>query len=289
LEPSFFHGRCAWMRSSTVISLGAGVQSTTLLLMALHGEFDCIPDCAIFADTGAEPDGVYRHLDQLEQTAKQHAFTIYRVQAGNLRQDILNAASGKSHRVANPPFFVKGGVMDNPDAKGILMRKCTRDYKIDVIIRAIRQRVLGLQPRQHVPKGTHVEQWIGISLDEALRIKPSRQPYITNRWPLVEKEMTRADCLTWLRVHGYTEPPKSACLFCPYHSDAMWQEIKMNDPKGWRQAIEVDRAIRTGLPKVRGQAYLHRSLLPIDQVHFQPRSPQRQSGFDNECEGMCGM
>ena len=38
-----------------VLSLGAGVQSTTLALMAAHGEIGPMPDCAIFADTGWEP------------------------------------------------------------------------------------------------------------------------------------------------------------------------------------------------------------------------------------------
>ena len=37
-----------------ILSLGAGVQSTTLALMAAHGEVEA-PDCAIFADTGWEP------------------------------------------------------------------------------------------------------------------------------------------------------------------------------------------------------------------------------------------
>ena len=38
-----------------VHSLGAGVQSTTLTLMAAHGEIGPMPDGAIFADTGWEP------------------------------------------------------------------------------------------------------------------------------------------------------------------------------------------------------------------------------------------
>jgi hypothetical protein len=239
------------MPTYTVISLGAGVQSTTMLLMALHGEFDQVPDCAIFADTGAEPDRVYRHLEWLKEAASRHRFPIYLAQAGNLMQDLFHAASGQRNRIANPPFYVKGGVPDKPEAKGTLMRKCTRDYKIDVIIRAIREQLLGLRKRQRVPRGTQVEQWIGISLDEAMRIKPSRHKYITNRWPLIEKEMTRSDCLAWLAKHGYPEPPKSACLFCPYHSDAMWQEIKTKSPEEWRNVVELDQAIRTGLPKVR--------------------------------------
>jgi hypothetical protein len=38
-----------------VLSLGAGVQSTTLALLAAHGEVGPMPDCAIFADTRWEP------------------------------------------------------------------------------------------------------------------------------------------------------------------------------------------------------------------------------------------
>ncbi|MFC0213888.1 hypothetical protein ACFFK0_15765 [Paenibacillus chartarius] len=277
------------MPSFTVISLGAGVQSTTMLLMALHGEFDRMPDAAIFADTGAEPEWVYRHLEWLEEVASRYHFPIVRAQAGNLMHDLLHAASGQRNRIANPPFYVRGGALEKPEAMGTLMRKCTRDYKIDVIIRAIRERLLGLRPRQRVPKGTQVEQWIGISLDEATRIKPSRHRYITNRWPLIEKEMTRSDCLAWLVKHGYPEPPKSACLFCPYHSDAVWQEIRTQSPEEWRRVVELDRVIRTGLPKVRGQVYLHRSLLPIDEVTIDPHRSDSRPQFENECEGMCGV
>jgi hypothetical protein len=276
------------MSTPVILSLGAGVQSTTLLLMALHGELKPNPDCAIFADTGAEPERVYRHLEQLEAIASSYGFPIYRASAGNLRLDLLQATSGYSRRVANPPFFVKGGAPGNPQSKGTLRRKCTGDYKIDVIIQAIRRLVLDLKPRQHVPKGIQVEQWIGISLDEALRIKPSRKKYITNKWPLIERKMTRQDCLAWLKEKGYPEPPKSSCLFCPYHSNAMWREIKLHDPAGWQQVIEVDRAIRNGLPKVRGQTYLHHSLQPIDEVDFESYHPADEiSTFENECEGMC--
>jgi hypothetical protein len=65
-----------------IISLGAGVQSTTMALMAAHGEITPLPHCAIFADTGAEPLGVYRDLDWLE---RQLPFPVHRVSGGNLR------------------------------------------------------------------------------------------------------------------------------------------------------------------------------------------------------------
>ena len=51
-----------------VLSLGAGVQSTTLLLMAVEGILPGL-DCAIFADTGWEPARVYEHLDRVSAVA----------------------------------------------------------------------------------------------------------------------------------------------------------------------------------------------------------------------------
>jgi hypothetical protein len=44
------------------ISLGAGVQSSVMALMAARGEIGPMPDCAVFADTQWEPAGVYEHL-----------------------------------------------------------------------------------------------------------------------------------------------------------------------------------------------------------------------------------
>ena len=63
-----------------IISLGAGVQSSTMALMAAHGEITPMPDCAIFADTQWEPAAVYKHLEKLERALP---FPVYRVTAGN--------------------------------------------------------------------------------------------------------------------------------------------------------------------------------------------------------------
>ena len=54
--------------------------------------------------------------------------------------------------------------------------------------------LLGLRPRQRVPAGTTVEMWLGISTDEAIRMKDSRDRWITNRYPLIEVGMSRRDC-----------------------------------------------------------------------------------------------
>jgi hypothetical protein len=73
-----------------LLSLGAGVQSTTLALLSAAGDLPHL-DGAIFADTGWEPRAVYDHLDRLEQEVLGPAgIPLYRVAKGNLRDDLLN-------------------------------------------------------------------------------------------------------------------------------------------------------------------------------------------------------
>lgn len=76
-----------------VLSLGAGVQSTTLALMAAHGEIGPMPDCAIFADTGWEPKAVYDHLAWL-MSPNVLPFPVHIVSAVNIRSSLMEAAGG---------------------------------------------------------------------------------------------------------------------------------------------------------------------------------------------------
>ncbi len=87
-----------------VLSLGAGVQSTTLALMAAHGEIGPMPDCAIFADTGWEPNSVYDHLDWL-RSPNVLPFPVHVVSAGNIREQLI--AAGEGNRWASIPAFAR--------------------------------------------------------------------------------------------------------------------------------------------------------------------------------------
>ena len=151
-----------------VISLGAGVQSSTMALMAAAGEITPIPDAAVFADTQAEPKAVYEWLAWLE---KQLPFPVVRVTAGNLETDTLGSMS--LPRIANPPFYTApikthergahGFALTAPfftvnDGKeGQLRRQCTREYKIEPIKKWLRQRV-GLVPRQRAKEVVRSEE-----------------------------------------------------------------------------------------------------------------------------------
>ena len=159
-----------------IISLGAGVQSSTMALMAAHGEITPMPDFAIFADTAAEPSSVYEWLDKLE---KLLPFPVHRVMKGEggLRKNILDGISAE--RFASVPFFT-----ESENGGGQLRRQCTNEFKIQPIIQRVR-RELGIAKGQRAPKQILATSWIGISTDEASRMKPSREHYIAHRWPLI--------------------------------------------------------------------------------------------------------
>lgn len=263
-----------------LLSLGAGVQSSTLALMAACGEIGPMPDAAIFADTQWEPRKVYEWLDWLET---QLPFPVIRVTAGSLRDAVIAEKNSTGQRFASVPWFVR-----NADgSKGMGRRQCTKEYKIAPIIKAKRA-LLGYRPRQRIPAGACVT-WIGISTDEAARMKPSTELWSVNRYPLIEAGMSRGHCLAWMMSHGYPQPPKSSCIGCPYHSDDEWRRIKA-DPEAWADAVHVDSLIRNPGDQSGAQKFAHRSLKPLAEVDFTTAEEAGQATlWDDECEGMCGV
>lgn len=271
-----------------IISLGAGVQSTTMLLMADRGMISPKPDAAIFADTQWEPIAVYEHLRWL-RSPNVCSIPIIVVSGGNLRADTLAAigAGGRiGRRFATPPFFTRAS---DGIREAMLSRQCTDAYKIEPINRRLRE-MIGLKPRQRAPKEPRVSLWIGISTDEFHRAKPSRVPWIERRWPLIEMSMARHDCVNWLKRHGYPSAPKSACIGCPFHSDRQWRAMRTQSPLEFADAVEFDEAIRPGMRSTRGEVFLHRSLKPLRNAVLPAAAASSQPDlFGNECEGVCGV
>ena len=110
--------------------MGAGVQTTALLFMALAGEIGPRPDAMIFADTGDEIDATMKHLAFCEGEVARLTngqMASYRVERGGRLSDRVRIRSeGRETRIANDrfvsaPFFVNG-----KESVGQGRRQCTR-------------------------------------------------------------------------------------------------------------------------------------------------------------------
>jgi len=256
-----------------ILSFGGGVQTVTLAAMASLDEIER-PDFAVFADTQWESRATYAYLHWFTRWAKERGLDIIHVTGGNIRDDALNVGKG----FASMPLWTKG----KGGSMVPLRRQCTREYKITVVQRAIRLKA-GLNHGQRW-KGDPCEVWLGISLEEVMRMKESLDKWVRIRWPLIERRMTRGDCVEWLRRRAIQVPPKSACIGCPYHSDDFWRSLKRDNPAEWEDACSFDEAIRHARVSIRTPAFLHRSGLPLREV------PLDQTGslFGEECAGFCG-
>lgn len=308
-----------------ILSLGAGVQSSTIFLMGCYGELQErlgeTFDCAIFADTGWESKEVYEWFKFLKSEGEKHGVKIHTVTAKNretnavrnIKDDALvslvrgDKANGK--RQASLPYFVLGPEETmkrseiGKDVKfriisqkegmltfkrlGMIRRQCTGEYKI-IPIEKLQRKLVGYEPRKRIPAGT-VETWKGISTDEMQRASMSAVKWIEFYYPLIELRMSRDDCKSWFEKKGLPGPPRSSCLGCPYHSKNEWRHIKNNSPDEWEETVSFDKAIRK-CGGMRGDVFLHDSRMPLDEVDLStPEDHGQMSFFDDECAGICGV
>lgn len=274
-------------------SMGAGVQSTTIALLAANGVIQP-PKFAVFSDTGWEPPAVYQHLERLDAEVLQPAgIQLVRVSNGNLRAEAADRAY-----LRRIPVFTRSAT----GKKGLTRRQCTGHYKITPINQWLRKELganvvtseckycggagerdvpwllkAGEDPREKcsvchgtgeltrvgaAPKGAWAQAWIGFSVDELGRVGSSDVPYAINSYPLLDLGMSRQDCIAYLNEQGWGTTPKSACIGCPFHTNAEWRRIKADETL-WSDAVELDRSIRRR-PLQEDEAFLHHSAVPLE-------------------------
>jgi len=260
-----------------IISLGAGVQSTALLVLNALGRVEPRATHAVFADTGGEFEATLSTVARLQAWSREHAGP--------------EACPGPEVIVARRPGPGLYEYHWHPDSRpvtplcvraepsgGLWKRDCTIRWKIKVVQRWLRDQ-----------GATEATVQLGISYDETQRMKESPDRWITNRWPLVELKLSRADCRRIIQRAGLPIPRKSACWFCPLRPVSYWQWLAATSPEHFEAAARLEDRIN-GWNRQAGKepCYLssrHRPLreaFSTDQVPLFPGN-----GADEECGGYC--
>ena len=245
------------------LSFGAGVQTTALLCLYKEGKLSFKK--AVFADTGAETEKTYKHLENLK---KLFPNLIETTKKGHIIEDTLKEK------------YVTAPVFTDDNRKG--RRVCTARYKIDPVSNKIRE-LEGLK-RKHL-KEDAFSLALGFSTDEYWRAKPNRTRWLKNVFPLLDLKLSRSNCLDILKKHNI-EPIRSACYFCPLQSNSEWKRLKNTQPKEFKKAVKFDKQIRD--IKKPFQNFIHRNRQPLNKVVFKETDQQINLFSLNDCQSGYG-
>ena len=193
-------------QSKYILSYGGGVNSTALMAILVKKKYPL--DEVVFADTGAERPETYGYLSYTRSFLRKHGF----------RLRVLKSKNGSLLDTCRKRKVIPS----------MIWRWSTRDYKITPIYAYYRS----LQ--------CHINQYVGIASDEIDRMKDSSVDYVSNIYPLVDLEMSRADCIRIIREARLPVPTKSGCFFCPFNTIQRWYDIYTNQRSLYIRAMRLE-------------------------------------------------
>ncbi|GAH05036.1 unnamed protein product [marine sediment metagenome] len=266
------------------LSCGFGLQSTVIGEMSARGD---LPKCTVIhADTGWERQATKDIRDFYAARWRSMGLDVHILAGQDIRRD-----GAKEH--IHMPFWT--------DAGGPLRRQCTYDFKLVPIKRKVRE-CLGFDPSKPPhPKPGAAIIWLGITVDEWTRAKPSRIKFMENRYPLLVAKMDRQDCTAWLQDRDLPVPVKSACIGCPYRRASEWIDIRENVPNEWQQAVEFDEVNRNNPLAERDagntadELYIWREAEPLAEADLDNAAKREKQRYGTQlpmfaCEsGFCGV
>ena len=231
-----------------VLSYGAGVNTTALAILLVRRKMPL--DVAVFADTGAELPETYDYVDVAREYLDRHGVEL----------KIVRSKSGSLYETCKRRKVIPSKIW----------RWSTRDYKITPIHAYYRS------------LGTHIYEYLGIAYDEVERMKVSKEEYITSLFPLIDRKMTRNDCVKMIRSARLSIPVKSGCFMCPFMDIPRWKSIYTNHPDLYKKAMKLEETSKH-FPTQRLNVHTLRGLIErgFDQ------SQDKHTMSDKPCGAFC--
>lgn len=253
---------------NTIISLGGGVQSTILALSVTKKYYtkelaDQLPNpIVIMSDTGSEKPETMEYVKNI---------IMPELDKNNIENYIVKSKLGNLH-----DYYLEKHII--PFRR---YRQCTDKWKITPINKKVRE--LGYD------KNNPISMALGITTDEAQRMKPNHKKWIKNIFPLIEANYSRQDCYEWFRKHDLNIPVKSGCFCCPFSPKKEWLQMYKTHP----ELIEIAVKMENNASQYRNKTLsLYRDNMTLEQLI---ESEERKIPFaffedystDDECSGTC--
>lgn len=185
----------------SLVAFGGGVNSTAMLCgMVERGE---TYHAALFSDTGGERPETYRHVETfsawLVERGRPPILTLRRTR----RDGSWESLEEECLRIEALPSLAYGH------------KKCSQKFK-----REPQEKWANHDPacRAAWKAGERVVKLIGFDADEehrALRSTESEDGKYVHRYPLIEWDWGREECIEAIRKAGAPMPGKSSCFYCP--------------------------------------------------------------------------
>lgn len=241
-----------------VWSYGGGTQSAAIAVLILEGKLPT-PDIICMADTARE---VQETWDYLEGVVRPAGLDVKIIPHSYSYWDLTKGASDD---ILIPAFTRKSGAI------GKLPTFCSNEWKQRPVRRWLREQGV-----------TDCDLWLGISTDEAERMKVSDVKWQRNVYPLIEIIPTsRHQCVSLVERHGWPTPPKSRCFMCPNMSPAHWRTLRDKAPDDFNKAVELERELQA----TDADIYLHSLAIPLTEAVAQ--SDLQSDMFDGCDSGFC--
>lgn len=249
-------------------SYGGGTQSIAIAVLIAQGKLPK-PERVVIADTSREKSFTWRYTEQHVKPILASAGLELEIAPHTLAT--VDLYSQKQRDLLIPAFT----------ATGQMSTFCSNEWKQRVIRRYLRAQGYG--------PDKPVTLWLGMSLDELGRMKPSGAEWVQHAWPLImDLHITREECRQIVINAGLPDPPKSACWMCPFTRNSEWQRMKRDDPQDWQAAVEFDKQIREA--DSQHDVYVHRSatLLGEADLSTPDKPPLPMFGEIEDCDsGYC--
>lgn len=216
------------------------MDSTAIAALICEGKLPK-PSHSLMIDVGYEPQSTWDQAEFLQEKLSGVGVTLNIVKT----VDYMDNALVKDGWVVVPAY--RRTANGRPSK---LHTRCSGGWKLQVAKRWMRER--GIK---------RAANWVGIAVDEARRMKPSRHRWLGNEYPLVAMGMTREDCIHLVASVGWPMPPRTSCYLCPNRTQREWLVLAAEEPSDFDRACEAEREIQ----RADSGVYLHPSCIPLQE------------------------